>query len=502
MPTVTPSTAGDASTAQIRFREPQPQPVSTAQKTQQGSTLKLSYQVQPRATLEHTFDSTNWTSKDAVDYTIKYRTLETGGSGSLTAATSLLDKLADVNVSVSTDGLWRSRFNPSAAESASTEWNSLRLSDFQADQFALRTAVQSTVRPLSAIDVLSASTLQYKLGLRLYELSFTGTDIVNPSFTSTALDWSTDSVSEHSLQSALVLNTPITSDTLALTAQLAPLVPTYTARLDLGVGVVKGKVQSGYSIPTTGIVYQPLVFQAGLDFGSNYGASEELQYDIAGSLLDKSTSQLTLGNFSGSFIAQNTGSTGALLPSAVRVGYEDAGTPAWYWNDRIKVSLGVKSHWYVNMQSYIDNLFDFSLDLNFSIYKFLDLTFSSLSTNTKTYRYIPSWAASVGDAWVNPFTDLLQSFNFFDGSTQAARTASAFKIKTLAVKAVQHLPDWDLSFTYNGTVQLRTDSTTGKLSYQWTPTFTIQVQWNAVSEIKSDITGDYTGISLRGSGTQ
>ena len=329
---------------------------------------------------------------------------------------------------------------PSAAESSSTEWDSLLLSDLQADEFALRTAIQGTIHPLSAIDVLSASTLQYKLGLRLFQIAYTGTDIVNPVFTSTALDWNSDSVSEHSLQSALVLNTPLTSDTLALTAQLPPLVPTYTARLDLGLGVVKGAAQLGYSIPTTGVVYQPFVLQTGIDFGSNFGASEELQYDIANSVLTKSTSQLNLGNFTGSFIAQNTTTAGALLPSAIRVGYEDVGTPAWYWNDRIKMSLSVKSHWYLNMQSYIDNLFDFSLDLNFSIYKFFDLTFSSLSTNTKTYRYVPAWAASVGDVWVNPLTDLLESFNFFDGPSQAGRTDSAFKIKTLAVKAVQHLP--------------------------------------------------------------
>jgi hypothetical protein len=233
--------------------------------------------------------------------------------------------------------------------------------------------------------------------------------------------------------------------------------------------------------------------QAGLDFGSNFGATEELQFDLLNQYLSKSTSQINLGNLTGSFIASGTsGST--LAPASFKIGYEDPGTPVWFWNDRIKMSLGLKTHWYMNTQSYIDNLFDFGLDLSFSIYKFMDLTFSSSSKNNKTYRYIPDFAATVGDAWVNPFTDLMKSFNFFSDQD---RSASSFKINTLSVKAVQHFRDWDLSFQYDGSVQLRTNSTTSTLAYQWTPTFTIQVQWNAISQIKNTIKGDYTGVSLR-----
>ena len=215
---------------------------------------------------------------------------------------------------------------------------------------------------------------------------------------------------------------------------------------------------------------------------------------------------MNLWRFSGSYVAdtiQPTDGLGvvigptAFLPSTMRLGYESTGDPLWFWNDRIKLSLTVKSHWYLNLQKYTDNLFDFGMDLNLSIYKFLDLTFSSYSSNTKTYRYIPGWAAAVGEvgldaSQLNPITDLLNSFDFFSPDSAKHRSQSGFKIGTLSVKAVQHLHDWDLVFQYQGSPQLLADPATGRLRYTWSPAFSIQVQWNAVPEIKSNVHLDTT----------
>ena len=67
-----------------------------------------------------------------------------------------------------------------------------------------------------------------------------------------------------------------------------------------------------------------------------------------------------------------SGYNNELVPSTVRVGYESGGDPVWYWKDRIKTDLSVKTHWYMNLQKYSDNLFDFTLTFDVSIYKFLD----------------------------------------------------------------------------------------------------------------------------------
>jgi hypothetical protein len=381
------------------------------------------------------------------------------------------------------DGLWRSRFNPSTAEAALPDWQSLQKSDLLQNRLALRNAVQASVQPFLAIPQLSGSNLQYRLGMRLYQVSSAIPDPSNP-------------VSEHSLQSSIIFNTPGTTDSLVLAMQLPPLaLRSYTGALSLSAGVLKGKLQGGVTQSDAAIQYQPVIASATIDAGNKVNTTEELQVARQSSgdwTLDRSTTSLQLGGFSGVFVAQKF-----FLPSTMKIGYETDGNPMWFWKDRIKLDLSIKSHWYVNLQQYTDNLFDFSLNLTFSIYKFLDLTISSVSTNTKTYRYVPAWLAAVGETGLkaerlNPLTDLLQSFDFFNSQN---RKDSAFKIGTLAVKAVHHLPDWDLTLQYQGSPQLIT--TSGAPHYEWMPTFAIQVQWNAVPQIKSDIRGDPSTVSLR-----
>lgn len=475
----------------IPFRGPAPQKDAAAGSGQPDSSLTVSYQVQPRATLEHTFDAREdvWTRREDVDYSILYHTFETGGTSSVTATASLWDKLVDLSASLGVDGLWRSRFDPKAEYAALPAWESLLQSDLQQDRLTLRSAFQSTLRPFPAVAILSGSNLQYKLGLRLYQLTYTGNDPLNPVFGSTGVSWTPNAVTEHSIQSSLVLNTPFTSDSLVLTAQMPPLTPTFTGLLNLAAGVVKGKVQGGVAQIAGVAQYQPLVVVGALDFGRPLNVSEEMQFNLSSSALDKSTSQLNLGGFSSAYVAERIQQD--FLPSTVRLGYEAGGDPMWFWMDRIKMDLSVKTHWYMNLRKYTDNLLDFGLALNLSISKSLDLSFSSLSNNTRTYLYFRQ-------PWVNPISDLLGSFNFFDRNE---RIASAFKIQTITAKAVQHFSDWDLTLQYQGSPQLitTTDKKTKKqiTQYTWSPTFAIQIQWNAVPEVKSNIHGDNTGVGLR-----
>lgn len=475
----------------IPFRSPEPQPNEPQQGAGQGSTFKLSYQVQPRATFQQTFDSTLWNSPHSIDYVPKYQTFETGGTTSIVASSSFLDRLADTSLTLTVDGLWRSRFGPSATELASTDWANQLLSDQQQDRLSIRTAFQGTVRPFPVMQELSTSTLQYRINARMYQIGLTGTDPFNPVTTTLGPSWTPDAISEHSLASNLALATPATNDSLAVTLQLPPLVPTMIARLDAAGGALKGRVQGGFAAPPTGILPQPLVVNAAVDFtpGFPFSASEELQFDLGGSVLTRATSQLGFAGLAGTFVAQNTGSPNQLVPGTLRLGYEAAADPLWYWRDRVKLVPGLKTHWYLNLQNYIDNLFDFSPSLTLTVYKNLDFTFSSVSNNTRTYLYIPGWS---GFPWVSPLTDLLRSFNFANNDD---RRRSGFKIQTLSLKVVQHFPDWDVSVQYQGSPQLMTINGSTAQQYQWSPTFAIQVQWNAISEVKSNIHQDYTGTA-------
>jgi hypothetical protein len=185
----------------------------------------------------------------------------------------------------------------------------------------------------------------------------------------------------------------------------------------------------------------------------------------------------------------------AFLPSTVKLSYEDTAGPLWSWKNRVQVEAGLRTGWSMNVQRYTDNLFEFAPRLTLKVHEVLDLTFSSLSVNNKTYRYIPGLAEAVGETLdrelLNPISDLAWSFDFFDTDH---RKRSAFKIRSLSLKAVHHLHDWDLSLEYAGAPKLITSPIK---QYEWSPTFSIQLQWVPVPQLKAAVSGDRDGVDLR-----
>jgi hypothetical protein len=503
-----PSGTGDEPDGAFAFRDPGRKADIPVAASAGESTLTLSYQVQPRANLEHTFDSRAWTTKESVDNSILYRTFETGGTSSLTGTALLLDRLAEVSAGLSAEGNYRLRFDPAAV--TPPDWLGLLLRDYQQDRFELRTSLAATLRPLQSVAPMAGSTVSYRLGWRLYQLGFTGS-VAAPVFTPTVVTWNQATVPEHSLQSTLQLAAFGQTDTLSLSLQLPPLATVGSAQLAFGVGEWKTRLQGGVK-ETAGVLQaQPLSLSSSVLLGGAVTVSEDLQFlsDPASPGLDRSVTQVSGWGASAAFTAERllpvawdggayqwktTGTDKVLLPSTLRVAWAPPAVPRWSWKDRIRLDSTVSTAWNVNLQRYTDSTFDFSLRLGLAVSRLLDLSFTSVSSNSRTYRYIPGWPEAVGETWVNPLTDLLASYNFWNISD---RYKSGFKIRTLAVKAVHHLHDWDLTFEYQGTPQLVTLAS-GLRQYQWTPTFSILVQWLPVPEVKSRIHQDTSGLYLRG----
>ena len=491
------SPSGEEEPAQIAPRDPARKSDLALPPRSAGSSLTVSYQVQPRARLDHTFNYEAWDKKEEVDGSIRYRTITTGGTASLSASAALMDRLAEVALGMSVDGNYRLRFDP--ADILPTNWTDLVLSDYQQDRFALRSTIAATVRPFLSIPQLAGSTVSYRLGWRLYQLAFTGSVAV-PEFTPSVFTWSPSTVAEHSLQSTFQLAAFGQTDSLSLSCQLPPLDTVLTGQLVGGVGTWKARLQGGVREVADALQVQPLILSQSVLLGGALTVSEDLQFlsDPASPSLDRSVSQVSGWGASASFTIERllpvvwdgaafqwipSGIDKVLLPSTARLAYTSQATPQWLWKDRIRLEGSASTAWNVNLQRTTDSTFDFSLRLSAAVSQFLEVSFASVSNNNKTYRYIPGWAEEVGEAWVNPLGDLAASFNFWNISD---RYRSGFKIRTLSIKAVHHLHDWDLSFEYQGSPQLRV-LTGGLRQYEWIRTFGLFVQWVPVPEVRSRI---------------
>jgi hypothetical protein len=293
------------------------------------------------------------------------------------------------------------------------------------------------------------------------------------------------------------------SGAFALDSVLLPLAGALTASLDASAWVLKGRVQAG-GTQSGGVLEDPtLSMRLSAEPWKGVSLSEEIQADLESLKLSRSTTQFAAGGFTASFVAEQrrrvdilTGAelvgTEGFRPSTAKMAYQGETGPVWSWKNRVKLEAGLRTSWSMNLQRYTDNLFEFAPRLTLSVSEALDFTFSSLSVNTKTYRYLPGLGVPLGEAyWVNPLEDLARSFNFF---YTPDRYASAFKIRSVAMKAVHHLHDWDLSVEYSGAPELITSPTK---QYVWSPKFTIQLQWQPVSQVKTAIRGDRNGVYVR-----
>ncbi len=467
-----------------------------------GASLEVTYQAAPRFALEHKFDAAGWLTPELIDLEILYGTFETAGTGRVQAAGSVAGGRLGGSFSLGLDSLWRLRFNPSPTLTPAA-WEALVLQDVQQDRLDFTSAIALTARPFPEASAFGGSTLGWRLGLRLMQLRFAGGDPLDPRFEPRMLDLTKDTVSEHAILATVPFALPWASGSTTLNAVLPPLDGSLTARLDAAAWVLKARVQAGAK-QTTGVWQaQPLVISLSAEPWEEIVLSEDLQVSLAGDGIERSTTQLRALGFSAAFVAARlapvdilsglpTGPV-AFLPSSLRVGYDGATGPLWYWKDRVRLEAGLRTGWSMNLARYTDNLFEFAPRLTLAVHEALDLTFSSLSVNSKTYRYIPGLPEAVGESWVNPVVDLARSFNFF---TTSDRFLSAFKIRSISAKAVHHLHDWDLSFEYAGNPKLITLSN-GTRQYEWSPTFAIRLQWIPVPELKAAVSGDRDGIRVR-----
>jgi len=74
------------------------------------------------------------------------------------------------------------------------------------------------------------------------------------------------------------------------------------------------------------------------------------------------------------------------------------------------------------------------------------------------------------------------------------RQEALFKLSSVSIEAVHYLDDWNLSIKYTGKPELETLAT-GAKEFRWNSLFTVFFQWKAISEIKTEIKQDKTGLS-------
>ena len=515
-------------------------PISLNADSAEGSTL--SYSISPRLTQGISYDVYQWeegenqlyTSPEEVDFDPAYTLTTVSADTRLNYTGSYFDNLWSLKDTVGLTFQEKSRVR--TIDSSIPTWDSMLESDKKGSYQRLSHSLVLTNRPLlhspSPVDQIFEYRLQHYLYQREYESA--------AGFRSDLFPWERESIQEQSVSSTTsypVLGYP---HTLTIKSIVPPLLGeisgTYTAELGAALFSFEGgieEIDDGIWEPQEAVadlryrgnqysfLRQQLLFEeneAWRNFRLREGeselalATEDNAYGISGRF-DYWINQEDDSGKRREILPERLSLTGRLnefwtgytmeylypvsltpgvgwvqeserefIPSELSFGYAREFRPDPAWKRRIDLSLGIDTGYTQDLNRYSDTSFFFKTSLNLGIHQFLDLQFSSYTENTAAFRYLPWLIDGTDIEGINPLEDLARSVNLFN---TADRRSSNFNLRSIALKAVHHLDQWDLTVEYTGEPVRASE---GSFSvYTWESNFSIYVQWNPIPELRQDI---------------
>ena len=255
-------------------------------------------------------------------------------------------------------------------------------------------------------------------------------------------------------------------------------------------------------------------FKAGLAWNLPYTITLGQEYTY--SIQDRETSRLNftggISYFSLYYTLTNTlpyklekgtgwvqdGTENKFIPTDAGCTFNNTSKPLklYSWKNRIFLQTSLFTDLKFNLVKITESSFDFKPALTLKFNEFLDVTFSSYSSNEVIARYFQQWldlpVSLPGER--NVFVDLYKSMNFFN--TQD-RKDSAFKLKTLNLTMTHYLHDWTMNLST--TIEPILKYADSKYYYEFIPTVIFLVQWKPVSDIKTKIRSKEGVFSLNAS---
>lgn len=490
----------------------------------------LSYSLTPRLSLYSSFDSASWKFKDDITYDVNYRTLKTKDSLDIDYSLTLLDGVIVLKNEIS--GIFNFQKRLDRGDTITdTTWERYIAEDEKATYLRVLDDATVSIFPFRFLPSFKKTRIAYQTEFYIYRDEY---DKAQNLRVEEWIDWSEDNVKKHSL----VLDARYTvldkDQYINVEAVIPPLKQSYTMK---GGGAV-GPVEASFSFARreveeggeTNWKWDPLVADAKIKLGDYLSATQAVRYGLEESSWLDSTSKINLSfldsniEMDGSFKYDFEGERAESLTTSLKLwffsldyvmkdspGYrydlnlgwiregEEAFRPSnlksrisvdytspRFWHNRAKWSVRVDSSWNLDLQRFTESPFLFDLTFSLTIYRFIEINLSSKSENRMVFRYFPDWAQTVGVERLDPITDLLNSFNFFDDE---ARRRSNFNLRSLSFSVTHDLSDWELFIEYKGSPTTETNPD-GYQEYRWKSTFSIYVQWRAENNLKSSFSID------------
>ena len=490
-----------------------------------GHAFSFSYDFYPKLLIENQFNSDQWSRAREVDFETRDMTLNLSGYHKFIADLELWGDTVKITDEIGFEGEYQGQFNTS---------ESLTDDDYEKSRFDLNNTFLITYYPFLMYRYFDQTNLHYELDWDYYSFEFERQQGDVPIYSGTGPEWSRERIDEHEVRGSLVYDPFGIPNSLDLSATLPPLLKEYEGEADVTTGPLNSNAKTALRESSDDWKWDPLLITETLDFSPwvylqeivdydlndqnltdaesrlklfklrkddpNFLIEQELLFEPEEPFLARSKSSLWFYGFQVYYLAEKLRFTSIitdqgewvdsereiLQPSELYFGYDSLPMPLYMWRNRVKLDMDISTSWTIDLYKFTESIMDFTFGLNLTVHEFVEIGFHVTSQNTKSYRYIPAFAEQADEPWVNPFEDLLKSFNFFNIDD---RRESSFNLKSIGLTMIHHLGDWELILDYTGEQVLETQ-TDGSEQFVWSPVFSLILQWKPIPEFRKEIRRD------------
>lgn len=491
---------------------PAPEPVAAAPSS---ASLNWSWSFSPKILNEYTFDdhwnkTGRWSLPSEVDWSLAKSLVNFRGTGGSGLDFSLPNQLLSLNEKLDFTVARQETYQISPFQTATDFTND----DKAKSNASVYNTLNGTLQPLGMVDFLKASSLTYTQKARLYETSWTRNTLTNQ-YQSRELfaEWTPAAIVTHESSASLVFN-PFPGTSWFTLTGLAwstldpkPLESTLSASVNSVVGPWTNTLSGGNRYKNSSWSFDNSTWDSKLSWGDALALGNNVNWDGNNNRLNSDVLTATLGPLTSNLTWRydfpyyfDTFSkvwkleTGKKLFFDRNINSLRINLPKFsFWRNRIEVSGNMNSTLTLDFQRTTESSLTFDLTANLKIKEFLDFSITHTANNRRIYRYWKPWLDDLGSIadglYVNPFEDLLKSFDF---ANEKNRKDSAFKAGTFTIKATQYMKDWTLTTSFSGTPEV-VGTTPANKRYQWSTNFSLQLAWLPIPEIKAKTDVDKLG---------
>ena len=476
------------------------------------SAFSVTWSFAPTLTMEHRYDPSQWNAPEDIDwnsFSSQYYQFD--------SASQLLQKYSyddDFVLATSSLDLTNTKQDHTRLSGANydtdQEIEAVRLADYNATTYKLATTEGLRVIPFNRNPFLKPISASWDFTGALARSVFDGT-AANPSWKTETFEWDEDYVDKHAATFVLGIAPGNYEQKISLTSNLPPLLESYTgaANMSWRYGTVTMTTRLyEKSVEDKTWVWDPFstVVAWKLPLGVTLG--QEYVYDIENHEPSRLNLTGAVGSFSLFYTLTNAipyrlresgweldGTENRFMPTAMGCAFNNTSKPlkVYSWKNRFALQATLESNLKFDLNRLTDSSFDFKPRLTLKISDFLDLSFSSTSSNEVIARYFQDWmdlpAPLPGER--NIGKDLVNSFNFFD---KVKREQSGFKLKSLTLGITHYLHDWTATLDTTVAPELKTEG--DRYYYEFIPTVKFVVSWKPISDIKTTVKSEESVFSL------